>query len=137
MQQQIYEPKTNISKPPPHFHERMLYHTTARNVGLYTSLSLAALGAARALLSNGREMVAAALAARAALFLALAMELNSALLWPSTQEEADAQTSKILPYAIAMAHILMCIAILIAMMRGIYTVYYDKNTTWRTVAHIK
>lgn len=118
--QQTYEKEKNISSPPPHYHETMLFHTTARNVGLYTSLSLAALGAARALLAKGKEMVAATIAACAMLFLALSMDLNSSLLWPSSQEAADAQASKKLPYALAIAHILMCIAIVIAVWRGIY-----------------
>lgn len=118
--QQTYEKEKNISSPPPYYHETMIYHTTARNVGLYTSLSLAALGAARALLAKGKEMVAAAIAACAMLFLALSMDLNSSLLWPSSQEAADAQASKKLPYALAIAHILMCIAIVIAVWRGIY-----------------
>lgn len=117
--QQTYESKPNTSQPPKHYHETMLYHTTARNVGLYTSLSLAALGAARALLARGREMVAASIAACAILFLALSMDLNSALLWPSTQEAEDAQTSRKLPYALAIAHVLMCIAIAIAIWRGV------------------
>lgn len=117
--QQTYEKEKNISSPPPYYHETMLYHTTARNVGLYTSLSLASLGAARALLARGREMVAAAIAACAILFLALAMDLNSILLWPSSQEAADAQASKKLPYALAIAHILMLIAFFVAVWRGI------------------
>jgi len=118
--QQTYEKEKNISSPPQHYHETMLFHTTARNVGLYTSLSLAALGAARTLLAKGKEMVATAIAACAILFLGLAMDLNSALLWPSSQEAADAQASKNLPYALAIAHILMCIAIVVAVWRGIY-----------------
>lgn len=118
--QQIYQKETNTSIPPPNYHETMLYHTTARNVGLYTSLSLASLGAARALLARGREMVAAAIAACAILFLALSMDLNTSLLWPSSQEKLDAQTSKKLPYALAIAHALMCIAIAIAIWRGVH-----------------
>ena len=117
--QQTYKTDTNPSTPPPYYHQTMIYHTTARNVGLYTSLSLAALGAARALLARGREMVAAAIAACAVLFLALSMDLNASLLWPSSQEALDAQTSKKLPYALAIAHILMCIAIFIAVWRGV------------------
>mgnify|MGYP003707023297 CR=1 FL=1 len=117
--QQIYESKANTSLPPKYYHETMLYHTTARNVGLYTSLSLAALGAARTLLARGREMVAATIAACAFLFLALAIDLNSSLLWPSSQEKLDAQTSQKLPYVLAGAHTLMCIAIVIALWRGI------------------
>ena len=31
--QQIYESKANTSLPPKYYHETMLYHTTARNVG--------------------------------------------------------------------------------------------------------
>jgi len=95
-----------------------MYHTTARNVGLYTSLSLAALGAARALLARGREGTAAALGACAILFLILAMELNQTLLWPSNKAK-EAPTSRRLPWALALAHALMCIAMVVAAWRGV------------------
>ena len=115
------EPYTNTPKSdglPPHYHETMMYHTTARNVGLYTSLSLAALGAARALLARGREGTAAALGACAILFLILAMELNQTLLWPSNKAK-EAPTSRRLPWALALAHALMCIAMVVAAWRGV------------------
>jgi hypothetical protein len=113
-----YEDTTTKTEYPPHYHETMIYHTTARNVGLYTSLSLAALGAARALLERGRNVTAASLAACAVLFLGLAMELNQTLLWP-TDRAADAPTSKRVPIALAIAHILMCMALVVAIWRGI------------------
>ena len=115
--QQSYENETTTGYPP-HYHETMMYHTTARNVGLYTSLSLAALGAARALLARGREGTAAALGACAILFLILAMELNQTLLWPSNKAK-EAPTSRRLPWALAMAHALMCIAMVVAAWRGV------------------
>ena len=100
------EPYTNTLKSdglPPHYHETMMFHTTARNVGLYTSLSLASLGAARALLARKRDLTAAAFGACSMLFLALAMELNKTLLWP-TKRAADAPTSRRVPWALAAAH---------------------------------
>ena len=90
----------------------------ARNVGLYTSLSLAALGAARTLLARKRDGTAAALGACAILFLALAMELNQTLLWPTERAEA-APTSRRVPWALAVAHALMCIAMIVAAWRGV------------------
>ena len=116
--QQSYETEPTSNKYPPHYHETMMYHTTARNVGLYTSLSLAALGAARALLARGREGTAAALGACAILFLILAMELNQTLLWPSNKAK-EAPTSRRLPWALALAHALMCIAMVVAAWRGV------------------
>jgi hypothetical protein len=102
---------------PPYYHATMMYHTTARNVGLYTSLSLASLGAARALLSRDLHGSAAAFGACSVLFLALAMELNQALLWP-TPSAAAAPTSRRVPVALAIAHALMCIAMFVAIWRG-------------------
>ncbi len=118
--QQTYENKPTSTKYPPYYHETMMYHTTARNVGLYTSLSLAALGAARALLARSRDGMAAALVVCAVLFLALAMELNQTLLWP-TKRAAAAPTSRRVPWALAVAHVLMCIAMLVAIWRGVAT----------------
>jgi len=98
----------------------MIYHTTTRNVGIYTSLSLVALGSARALLANKRDMVAAVFCMCSGLFLYLAMELNKRLLWPSTNAAA-APTSKRVPIVLAVVHILMCITLIVATWRGIKT----------------
>ena len=116
--QQTYKDKPTTDKIPPHYHATMMYHTTARNVGLYTSLSLAALGAARMLLARNREGTAAALGACAVLFLVLAMELNQTLLWPTKRAEA-APTSRRVPWALAVAHALMCVALAVAVWRGV------------------
>jgi hypothetical protein len=116
--QQTYKDETKSGGPPPYYHETMMFHTTARNVGLYTSLSLAALGAARALLARNREGTAAALGACAVLFLVLAMELNQALLWPTPREE-EANISRRVPWALAVAHALMCLAMGVAAWRGV------------------
>jgi hypothetical protein len=115
--QQPYKNTPTSDRLPPHYHETMMYHTTARNVGLYTSLSLAALGAARALLARNRDGAAAALGACAVLFLGLAVELNQSLLWP-TKRAAEAPTSRRVPMALAVAHALMCVAMLVAIWRG-------------------
>ena len=126
--QQIYQQEQPISVPPPHYHETMLYHTTARNVGLYTSLSLASLGAARALLARGKHIVAFIIASCALLFLILAMDLNSALIWTRKDDDfSSAPTSKTLPYALAVAHMLMCIALLVAIWRGIHVWRLDSK----------
>jgi heme/copper-type cytochrome/quinol oxidase subunit 2 len=98
----------------------MLYHTTTRNVGIYTSLSLVALGSARALLANKRDMVAAVFCMCSGLFLYLAMELNKRLLRPSTSAAA-APTSKRVPIVLAVVHILMIIMLIVATWRGITT----------------
>jgi hypothetical protein len=115
--QQPYKDESKSDGSPPHYHETMMYHTTARNVGLYTSLSLAALGAARALLARKRDGTAAALGACAVLFLALAMELNQTLLWPTKRADA-ADTNRRVPWILAVAHALMCVALAVAVWRG-------------------
>jgi hypothetical protein len=98
----------------------MLYHTMVRNVGLYTSLSLAALAGARALLERRRDGTAAVLIGCAALFLILAMDLNRTLLWPTKRAEA-APTSRRVPWAMAVAHALMCVGVIATIRRGILT----------------
>ena len=118
MPSELYTNTPKSDGLPPHYHETMMYHTMARNVGLYTSLSLAALGAARTLLARKRDGTAAALGACAILFLALAMELNQTLLWPTERAEA-APTSRRVPWALAVAHALMCIAMIVAAWRGV------------------
>ena len=116
--QQPYKDETKSGGPPPYYHETMMYHTTARNVGLYTSLSLAALGAARALLARNRKGTAAALGMCAVLFLVLAMEMNKTLLWPTPREEA-ANTSRLVPRTLAVTHAIMFMALVVAAWRGV------------------
>ena len=100
------------------FHEVVIFHTTARNVGLFTSLSLASLGAARALHNSGRDDVAAACAVCASLFLWLAIDLNRSLMATVSKEDYNNQISYVLPHAVAAAHALMCLVIVVAAYRG-------------------
>ena len=118
--QKTSEDTPKETRRPPHYYETMIYHTTTRNVGIYTSLSLVALGTARAMLTNKRDMVAAVFCMCSGLFLYLAMDLNTRLLWPSTSAAA-APTSKRVPIVLAVVHILMFIVLIVATWRGITT----------------
>ena len=122
------QPKQSKQKYPPYYHETMMYHTMARNVGLYTSLSLAALAAARALATNSRHGVAAALVVCSAMFMGTAAELNRTLLWP-TQRAKAAPTSRRLPWAMAVAHAMLTCALLVAVWRG--AVAFRKGAHWK------
>lgn len=116
MHQEIND-KSHKNKIPPYYHETMMFHTRIRNVGLYTSLTLAALAASRALMTRGHNSVAMALIAVAMIFMGLAIEMNRPLLWP-TPLQTEAPTSQNIPWILATAHAMMCIAIGVTAWRG-------------------
>ena len=96
----------------------MLFHTTVRNVGMCTSLSLAALAAAHSQAAKGRYATAATLFLTAALFLGMAMDLNRILLTnPDMTVGSDGSS---IPHMFAVTHVLLAIGIVAAMWRAIW-----------------
>jgi len=102
------------------FRARMFFHTTARNVGLFTSLSLAALAAAHSQAAKGRVVTAATLFLTAALFLGMAMDLNRTLL--TNPEMTLGSGGSILPHVLFVTHVLLTIGIVAATWRAIWNV---------------
>ena len=101
------------------FHETVIFHTTARNVGLFTSLSLVALGAARAMMSSNRHGMAVASIACSALFLLISIDMNHSLLAAASNKRDETRVSTVLPYAVGIAHVLMFLILALVIWQGV------------------